>query len=321
MCGKLKVFSITVISLLLLISISLSSFAVFPEKIIEVIVPWSPGGNSDLTARVVAKHFNKYSPQPMVVVNITGGSGTTGRREVKNAKPDGYKIGIHNKEVHTTKFSGLVDWGYEAFTPILGIGNCINVLVCSINAPWNNMQELAEDAKRNPGKYSYNATPGGSSHFGLLMIEDALGIELNMVTSGGQAERRAEVYGGHIDLTDLDVATAIPYIESGDFKALGVWQTDNPEERNPFIPDVQTYEEQGVKSDWNLFGYYGPKGLPEEVIQTYEDIFKKIVQDEEFQEDFRKAYKVLNFVEQDEYISFLENEAKVVEKLAEKGGF
>ena len=178
--------------------------AAYPDKPVKLIVPWAAGGDTDAILRVVANAMEKSLGQPLVVVNITGASGTVGAREGKNAPRDGYTIYSPHDSIHTTYYTGVSDVSYRDFEPI-----CLNTSTPSILAAygkvsWTGLKDMLEDARKRPGELTVGATLGSTSHFFPAMIGQAAGVQWKYVSYEGTAPRMTALLGGHVQDVWLD---------------------------------------------------------------------------------------------------------------------
>jgi len=178
-----KIVKITILSLLmcsLIISFCLQGLAEevkeYPTKPIKMVVPYNPGGGSDISARIFAKSAEEYFGQPIVVVNIAGAGGSVGGQEVLNSKPDGYTLFWHHAAMHVSYHTGIADFTWDSFSPICRTATSCPVLAVAADAPWNTMDELIDYIKENPGQIRMGVGIGATSHFA--------GVELDIATGG-----------------------------------------------------------------------------------------------------------------------------------------
>jgi tripartite-type tricarboxylate transporter receptor subunit TctC len=256
----------------------------YPNRPVEIIVGFAPGGATDLASRAVASTINEYLGQPAVVVNKAGGGGLiAGEYITRQAKPDG----------HTVWHAGITIAApelYEKFRPAPFTSKDVD-LVCSfaamiacftvrVDAPWNSISDLVEDVRKNPGlKFS---GPGVTTGFQIL--GQALGIVTKTrfisVPLKGDGESVSMLLGKHVDMSVMSLASAKPQIEAKKFKVLGVCAPF----RLPDLPDVPTLEEQGFNVGIGYFsiGAYVPKGTPKPIIQKLSEAHKKTCENKNF---------------------------------------
>lgn len=257
--------------------------AAYPEKPIQLIVPYGAGGSTDLLARAVATVAPKYFPQPVVVVNKGGGGGIPGRVEVVRAKPDGYTL--------------LFGWGsgedlvvphqrklpYDLFTDFetvcrLSIHSI--ALAVPASSPYKSLADLAKAAKGKEYVTASVSTKGASVDITFLLFGKAAGIKVNTIPGAGGADAITKLVGGHVDFGGGHPSEILPHMKAGRLRALAVAL----ENRDGSIPDVPTFKEQGfdVVTAGSVKGVAAPKGTPKEVIAYLEKKFQEVANDPEF---------------------------------------
>jgi len=257
--------------------------AAYPEKPIQLIVPYGAGGSTDLLARAVAQVAPKYFPQPVVVVNKGGGGGIPGRVEVVRAKPDGYTL--------------LFGWGsgedlvvphqrklpYDLFTDFetvcrLSIHSI--ALAVPASSPHKTLADLVKAAKGKEYVTASVSTKGASVDVTFLLFGKAAGIKVNTIPGAGGADAITKLVGGHVDFGGGHPSEILPHMKAGRLRALAVAL----ENRDGSIPDVATFKEQGfdVVTAGSVKGVAAPKGTPKEVIAYLEKKFQEIANDAEF---------------------------------------
>ena len=290
----------------------------YPEKAIQLICVTKAGGATDAAARLVAQYLETALDKPVVVVNQDGGGGSVGSETVRNADPDGYTLMFHHTQLQANYHSGKYEYSYKDFTPIATMPHVSQTISVRADAPWNNLDELVEDAKKNPNKYIFGVQIGSVSQFisGILM-NDA-GIELKMVDSGGEAEKLASLQGGYLDIIQATVGAAAQYVEAGKIKVLAVAS----DERDPLTPDFPTAKEQGYDVSLpTMHALYGPKGLPEEIAKKLNETLINMDKDKDFMQKLNnvgQSYIYRDLVETDKY---LEAEWNSIEEIAKQLGF
>ncbi|MFM9887214.1 MAG: Bug family tripartite tricarboxylate transporter substrate binding protein [Burkholderiales bacterium] len=246
-----------------------ASAQTYPSKPIRFIVPFPAGGPTDVCGRSAAKAISDALGQPVVVENRPGAGGTIGADAIAKAAPDGYTIGlptISSLGVAPHMFAKLPYDPLKDFTPITNVCIAVGALVAHPSFPPNNVRELIEHAKANPGKINY-ASPGvgtiihlGVEHFALLA-----GIKLNHVPYKGASPALVDLLSGAVLLSgDASLTAAIPNVKSGKLKVIAVTSRS----RSPLLPDAGTIAEAGFPgfdiSAW--FGMVGPAGLAPDIV-------------------------------------------------------
>ncbi len=251
----------------------------FPSKPIELIIPFAAGGRTDLNTRMFASVAHEYLGVPIASINKTGGRGAPAAEYVLRARPDGYTI--FGATIGTNilwPLQGIGNYQIFDFTPIGRIGTSTMVLACATEKPWQNIQELIEDAKRRPRGITYGAVKGAMSQLGFLVFARATGTRFRHVATQGDAPALSSALGGHIDLyVSTTAATVIPHANAGNLRALAVFS----DERDPNLPNVPTLKELGidaVAAPWT--GIAVSKDVPEEIVKILRDAFDKTVRDD-----------------------------------------
>ena len=241
----------------------------FPSKPIRIIVPYSPGGTTDLLARVVGQRLSERLGQPVLVENKPGVNGMVGADLVAKAAPDGYTIGIASPGTHAANASLYKNVTYDTikdFTPISLSVSAPMLLVAHPDLKVKNVKELLARAKAAPGSISYASGGSGSSqHLAMEQLKHMAGIDMLHVAYKGSANSYVDLLSGRVTL-EIDVLpTSLPHVKSGKLLALATGSA----KRLPLLPDVPTIAEAGVPgyeaSSW--YGFVGPAGMPKDVLE------------------------------------------------------
>ena len=247
----------------------------YPNKPVTLIVPYPPGGNNDVVARAYATPLSKAIGQPVVVENKGGAAGAIGVGQAAKAAPDGYNMVIGDLGSlcinpianPTLAYSTLRD-----FAPISTIASVSIVITGRKDLPANNLRELLNQAKSNPGKFRCGtAGPGSIGHLSLEMIKSMTGVDILHVPYKGGAPALNDLLGGHIDL--LIDGAAFNSVKSGQVKALAVTGG-----RVAALPDVPTVSESGVTGFFftNFWGFLMPAKSPAAAIGRISKEVQKI---------------------------------------------
>lgn len=253
--------------------VSAQGAATFPEKPITLILPWPPGGSSDLVTRALADEAGKILGQAVVVDNRAGASGTLAPAAMAaNAKPDGYTIChlplsvLRLPQMQKMTYDPLKDFTY--IMQLTGFALAAAVLA---DGPFKTWKDVLDFARSNPDKFSY-ATPGVATqpHLGMEMIAAKEGLKLLHVPTKGVAESQSAVLGGHVHMI-CETTTFKPMVEAGKFRAMHVWGA----ERLKAWPDVPTLKELGYPVVFDSpYGLAGPKGMDPGIVKKLHDAFK-----------------------------------------------
>jgi tripartite-type tricarboxylate transporter receptor subunit TctC len=306
-----------VLSVLLTLLLVTLSFAAYPERPVTVVVPYSAGGASDITARLIAEFWKKYTGKEMIVTNVVGAEGAVAARQVLQTKPDGYTVLWYHQAVLGNYYLGVADIKWTNFTPACIVTKTSRITAARADAPWNNLKEAIEDAKKNPKKYVYGAGAGGIAYLEYAPIEMAAPGAFRVVPNeGGDAQRIAALLGGHVDIVPLALVSAVQYIKNGQIKVLAV-HDDQPD---PFIPNAPTAASQGLRSlkfpMTNTFFF--PPRTPANIVNEFNKIIEKIVADSEFQKKLAEvAYAVPFFKTGNDLLNFWREQEAVYMKAAQ----
>ncbi len=291
--------------------------AAYPDRPIKMIVPWAAGGDTDAILRVWANAMEKHLGQPVVVVNITGASGTVGAREAKNAPPDGYTIYSVHDYIHTTYYTGVSPVSYTDFEPTCLATSTPSILAAYGKAPWNSLKEMLGEAKKRPGELTLGATLGSTSHFFPAMFEQAAGVKFKYVSYEGTAPRMTAMLGGHILMGETNL-TQLDKVRAGQMKLLAIATA----KRHPEIPDVPTFKELGFDILYAVNrGLMAPKGTPEPILARLEDACAKAAKDPAVAESMRKQGTDVEFLGRKAYAEFLQRNDKLNADLAQALGY
>ena len=266
--------------------LSIPAWAKYPEKMISIIVPWPPGGRSDLIGRILAPALEKHIGAQATVINKPGAGGVAGAKEVAGSKPDGYTILIISNTLIWFKYSIDVPMDIKDYAPICQIINQPQLLVVSAKAPWKDLKDFVVYAKANPGKAKIAlTTTKGLDHLFVHEFQEKAGFKGIKVPYNGDAPAVAAVAGQHVDILLAPFVSVMSMLEAGELKALGVASG----KRNPLRPQIQTFKEQGVDVvlDSNQ-GLYAPKGTPPEVVDILGKAVEKALKEPELVKNLEK---------------------------------
>ena len=261
----------------------------FPERQVKFVVPYPPGGFNDTLARVSAERLNKMWNQPVVVENRPGGNTTVGNLAVAKAPADGYTILI--TPLPFSALPGLygANLPYDAlkdFTPLVWAGSTQNALVVRNELPVNNVRELLEYARKNPGKLNYGSTGSGSSnHLTMELLMKMTGVKMAHIPYKGSAPAVTALIGGEIDVLFDNVPNVLQQIKAGRMKGIGV----SGLQRSVLLPDTPTVAEAGVPGfEVNVwFGMQVPAGTPKAVVDKLNRDIVTLLKEPEVVQRFR----------------------------------
>jgi len=270
----------------LLVAAATTVHAQYPNRPVQVIVPWGAGGGTDATARIIASLLEKELKQPFNVVNRTGGSGVVGHDAIANAAADGYTIGMITVEITMMHHVGLTQLKHTDYTPI----GLVNADPAAINvradSPYKSVKDLLAAIKANPGKMKASGTgQGGIWHLAIAGLLKEQGIDPNAlpwVPSNGAAPGMQDMIAGGVDVVPCSIPEARPMIDAGKARALVIMDA-NPPAIYPNVPTLQ--KELGSKwaiAAWRVIA--APKGIPPEAQKTLTTALKKVYDSKEYKE-------------------------------------
>ena len=251
----------------------------WPSKPIKYVVPFAPGGTTDILGRTIAEKLSTALGQPVVVENKPGAGGGVGAEFVSKQPGDGYTIMGGTISTHAINASLYKNLGYDPvrdFVPITLIARLPNMLVVNPGVPANNVKELIALLKASPGKYSFaSAGNGTSQHLSGELFKTMTGADMQHVPYKGSPPALADVVGGNVAMTFDNITTAWPLAKGGKLRALAVTTA----QRSSVAPDVPTLAEAGLAGyevgSWQ--GVFAPAGTPPEIVRRLNAEIVKIV--------------------------------------------
>lgn len=233
------------IALALMLACATAGAQQYPNKPVRLVVPFTPGGSTDIVARLIATKLSESWGQQFVVDNRPGAGGAIGAETVARATPDGYTIMLTNPgpAVQNVVLRRKPTYALADFAPIVYVGYTPNIIVANPGLPARNLKELIAYARANPGKINW-ASPGRGSnpHVALEMLKLATGIDVVHVPFKGAAQAFVDLAAGQVHAQYTSYISTEAYIQAGRLKVLGVSGT----KRLAVLPDVMTFREQGV---------------------------------------------------------------------------
>lgn len=272
--------SLTLWALAMLAGLALVAAAQdFPTKPIEMTVLFPAGSSADVVARVLADGMSRELGQPVTVFNRPGAGGAIGYKWVQGQKADGYSIVFNSNSISTLHYSGLTPFDYKAFDPIARATVELPVIAVKGDAPWKDLKDLVEYAKKNPGQLKVgNSGVGSHTHITGVGFFNDQHVEVTHVPFGA-AQVVNSLLGGHIDAVVQLPGALAPLVKSGNVKVLGVLAS----QREPAFPNVATATEQGMKFQADMWrGLAVPRGTPKPVVARLEQAVRAAVNTPEF---------------------------------------
>jgi tripartite-type tricarboxylate transporter receptor subunit TctC len=283
----------------------------YPNRPIRLIVPFSPGGTSDFTARVVAQKVSQTIGQSMVVENKGGAAGTIGADFVAKAAPDGYTIMLTDTTFAIVPgITGKLPYDpLKDFAP-LTLGVKVPSLVCvNPGMPVKTLKELMEYARKNPGKVAYGSGGVGTAvHLAGAFLANIAGAEMIHVPYKGAGPAISDVVAGQLQLVIPSMPTVVPFVKSGRLRALAITAT----KRNEQVPEVPTVAEAGLPNydatSW--FGFSAPAATPRAIIDKLNREMVAALNDKEVRETLIKQGSDVSPMTPEQFSTFIADEMK-----------
>lgn len=280
----------------------------YPTRPIELIVPWSAGGGTDATGRMVAELLSQELGQPVNVVNRTGGGGVVGHTEIANADPDGYTLGVITTELSMFEHAGTAPITFADFDPIALYNQDPVALHVAASSDIADAESLLEAIAAAPGRLNASgANFGGVAHLGLVGFVVSNGFAPDAVVwipSEGSAPSLQEMSAGTVQIVATTLPEAAAMVDAGEARVVGVLA----DERLASAPDVPTIVEQtGNAASFGAWrGIAGPDGMPEEVVARLSEAMEAVVANPVFTDFMAGRGFGLSFLDADEFAQFLE---------------
>ena len=270
-------------ALLLAAVSSRPALAIYPERIVRIVVPFAPGGGTDVVARTLAHDMEGDLGKSVMIENKPGAGTIVGTQAVATSRPDGYTLlmGTFANAVNPSLNAKLPYDPHKDFVPVALIARSFNIVVVNPKSPVRTIADLIAAAKANPGKLTFGTFGAGTSaHLAGELFKNMARVNLTAVPYKGAAPGITDLIGGQIDVMFTTVASAASLVESGQLRAIAVTSA----ERSPAFPQLPTVAEAGVPGyaaeSW--YGLFAPAGTPKDIIERLNKSAAVAVQSEAF---------------------------------------
>jgi tripartite-type tricarboxylate transporter receptor subunit TctC len=280
------------------------AIADYPERPVTILVGFAPGGSMSMSARAIAKSVEKILGQPVIVENKAGGTGTVALASMLSQNPDGYTLCATPSSVliRVSQMQEVPFQPFKSFKPIIGFAEPQLGIVVKNDAPWKNVKDLVNEAKKNPGKLKFATIGTGSTPQSAIdEIKSAEKIQLIHVPYKGSSEALMSLLGGHVDFASL-TSEFVPSVKSGQTRLLATMS----EKRSPKFPAVPTLKESGYDFvNDAIYSIVAPAGIPPEVAKKLEEAFAQAIKSPEYLDELDKIDMLPVNYNSNEYDKFL----------------
>lgn len=294
-----------------------ASQAAYPDKAVNMVVPFPPGGRTDLTGRLVAQYLQKHLGQTIAVVNKPGAGGVLGAKEVAAAAADGYTLGMFSTAIVTAQYTVPTPTNLKDYEAIAVVNVDPMALAVKEDAPWKTLKELVTYGRANPGKLRIGMIPGGSAQIFAAGFATAAGITGPFVPFKGDSPGAAALAGGHID---VHVAVPASYKALAEAKKLRILAIA-AESRSDMYKHLPTFRENGVDFVIGSFHIlFAPRRTPPEVLRYLEAAIGKTMREPDLMKQMMAADLGYANMNRNETARFLAEQDAVYRHVIEEAG-
>jgi tripartite-type tricarboxylate transporter receptor subunit TctC len=308
----------------LLAALPLPAFAQadYPNKVVTIIVPFPPGGTTDVTARQIAAELTKSMGQTFIVENKAGANGNIGSAQVARAAPDGYTLlmsGVGSNAVNHGLYASMPYDSKKDFAHVTLATTGPNVLIVHPSFPASNLKEFIEVVKKDPGKYNYaSAGNGASGHMAMELLKTTTDLKIDHIPYKGGAPAVQDLIGGQVQMMFINQDMAFAQAKAGRARIIGVASLT----RNPAMPDAPTIAEQGLPQfsavSWNAIS--APAGTPKAIVDKLQSEIKKALHSPAIKDKLLANGFVPEGISSEEFTAFVSAEVDKWTKVAKDAG-
>ena len=318
--GKALALGVAVLSLCVPLGAAQAQ-ANWPERPVKIVVPYPPGGTTDVLARLMAERMTDALGQPFIIENRAGAGGAIGAAAVARSPADGYTLVMATIATHsilpaigTLPYDALAD-----FAPVVNVADTPNVLLVNVDTPYKSLADILTAARAKPGTITFGSTsPGGSPHMSGELLKSMAGVDLLHIPYKGGAPMMTDLIGGQVQLAFDNLPSSMPHIRAGKVRAIAV----TTPERWPDAPEIPTIAESGVPgyevSAW--FGLLAPAGTPKAVVDRLHRTAAEILADPAFEKRLLELGAKPSGITPEQFAAMLEREIAKWREVAEKNG-
>ena len=294
----------------------------WPNKAIRFVVPFAPGGTSEIVARSVAAELTKQLGQSVYVENKPGGAGVSAMQDVAKAAPDGYTMILTHVGTMAVNPYMLKNQPYDVnrdFTPVTLLAKVPNVFVIHPDVPARNFKEFINYAKAHPGQLNYGSAGNASAgHLAMEYLKLVTGMFIVHIPYRGTGPQLTDLLAGRTQASSAGMPALGAHIRSGKLRAIAV----GTQQRIPSMPDVPTVAEMGFKdfetSQW--YGIHVPAGTPPEIVKRLQEESYKALRSSAVTERFATDNAVAGGEPSSEYAAFIRNEQRIWSDIVKRAG-
>lgn len=279
----------------------------YPEREVELIIPWAPGGGSDIEGRLVAEHTAENFDSSFVVINSPGVGGTVGLEELSGKEADGYSIGQIHEGLLVAYHTDITTINYDTFIPIAAMSSSDQILAVPVDFEADTLEEFIAYGKEN--EIRFGGTVAGIPRVWVEQLGKELEINYNLVGYEGLSEAIQALSGGHIDAAIVDYSSANEFVEAGLLKYIAIGTAERVEN----LPDVPTFQEEGHDINMSINrGYVAPEGTDPAIIEELAAAFEATASNQEYIDAVNNVGSSVNFMGPDDYREYLDEQNELI---------